>query len=62
MMKLVIEGNNRSYNFIAPSLLASFIHTHINKNKNNADVARFINLFRIVYLLNCALAANIFEV
>ena len=39
-------------------VLASFIHT--NKNKNSAGVTRFIDLFQIVYLLNCVLVANIY--
>ena len=58
-MNHFMEGSNRSYNFIAP-LCTGLFYTHTNKNKSNAGVTRFIDLFQIVYLLNCVLVANIY--
>ena len=59
-MNHFIEGNNQSYNFIAPLGPGLFYihtdththkhtHTHTHtKNKNNTGVFRFIDLARIV--------------
>ena len=46
MMNHFNEANNQSYNFIAP--LGAVLFCTYTKNKNNAGVTRFINLFRIV--------------